>query len=411
MEQQKMERGLKPRHVEMIALGGTIGVGLFMGSANTIQMAGPSVLLCYAVTGVVMFFIMRIMGEMLYQEPVTGSFATYGHKYISPFVGYLTACSYWFLWVVVGLSEITAVGIYVHYWFPLLPQWISALAGMAIVAAANMAAVKYYGEFEFWFALIKVVTIIVMLIVGAAVILFGFGNGGVPVGISNLWVNGGFMPNGWGGMLAAMCVVAASFQGVELIGITAGEAQDPKHTLKKAVNNIVWRILIFYIGSIFIILCIYPWNEVSYIGSPFVMTFAKVGISAAAGIINFVVLTAALSGCNSGMYSSGRMLYTLAQKNFRKAWGPEVMAKHPFKSPLYPYSNYFCIIFLILVTIGMIYNPDTRMSIFSSWVYIAAVIIAWFACGLNKKQYDKEGHLIEGAGGDAATVAKTESES
>ena len=308
MEQQKMERGLKPRHVEMIALGGTIGVGLFMGSANTIQMAGPSVLLCYAVTGVVMFFIMRIMGEMLYQEPVTGSFATYGHKYISPFVGYLTACSYWFLWVVVGLSEITAVGIYVHYWFPLLPQWISALAGMAIVAAANMAAVKYYGEFEFWFALIKVVTIIIMLIVGAAVILFGFGNGGVPVGISNLWDHGGFMPNGWGGMLAAMCVVAASFQGVELIGITAGEAQDPKHTLKKAVNNIVWRILIFYIGSIFVILCIYPWNEVSYIGSPFVMTFAKVGISAAAGIINFVVLTAALSGCNSGMYSSGRML-------------------------------------------------------------------------------------------------------
>ena len=137
MEQQKMERGLKPRHVEMIALGGTIGVGLFMGSANTIQMAGPSVLLCYAVTGVVMFFIMRIMGEMLYQEPVTGSFATYGHKYISPFVGYLTACSYWFLWVVVGLSEITAVGIYVHYWFPDLPQWISALAGMAIAAMAN----------------------------------------------------------------------------------------------------------------------------------------------------------------------------------------------------------------------------------------------------------------------------------
>ena len=158
-----LERGLKPRHVEMIALGGTIGVGLFMGSANTIQMAGPSVLICYAVTGVVMFFIMRIMGEMLYQEPVTGSFATYGHKYISPFIGYLTACSYWFLWVAVGLSEVTAVGIYVHYWFPLLPQWISALAGMAIVAIANMAAVKYYGEFEFWFALIKVVTIIVKI--------------------------------------------------------------------------------------------------------------------------------------------------------------------------------------------------------------------------------------------------------
>ena len=304
MEREEMQRGLKPRHVEMIALGGTIGVGLFMGSANTIMMAGPAVLLCYALTGVVMFFIMRIMGEMLYQEPVTGSFATYGHKYISPYVGYLTAWSYWFMWVVIGLSEITAVGIYVHYWFPDIPQWISAFVGMLIVAIANLAAVKYYGEFEFWFAFIKVTTIVVMLFVGAAVIIFGFGNEGVPVGIDNLWVNGGFMPNGFGGMLAAMCVVAAAFQGVELVGITAGEAQEPKETLRKATKSIVWRILIFYIGSIFIILCIYPWNQVSFIGSPFVMTFGKVGITAAAGLINFVVLTAALSGCNSGLYSS-----------------------------------------------------------------------------------------------------------
>ena len=288
MEREEMQRGLKPRHVEMIALGGTIGVGLFMGSANTIMMAGPAVLLCYALTGVVMFFIMRIMGEMLYQEPVTGSFATYGHKYISPYVGYLTAWSYWFMWVVIGLSEITAVGIYVHYWFPDIPQWISAFVGMLIVAIANLAAVKYYGEFEFWFAFIKVTTIVVMLFVGAAVIIFGFGNEGVPVGIDNLWVNGGFMPNGFGGMLAAMCVVAAAFQGVELVGITAGEAQEPKETLRKATKSIVWRILIFYIGSIFIILCIYPWNQVSFIGSPFVMTFGKVGITAAAGLINFV---------------------------------------------------------------------------------------------------------------------------
>lgn len=459
-ENGKMERGLKPRHVEMIALGGTIGVGLFMGSANTIMMAGPSVLLCYALTGVVMFFIMRIMGEMLYQEPVTGSFATYGHKYMSPFVGYLTAWSYWFMWVVVGLSEVTAVGIYVHYWFPAVPQWISAFGGMLIVAIANMAAVKYYGEFEFWFALIKVTTIIVMLVVSAAVILIGFGNGGVPVGFENLWVNGGFMPNGWGGMLAAMCVVAASFQGVELIGITAGEAQDPKNTLRKATKNIVWRILIFYIGSIFVILCIYPWNQVSLIGSPFVMTFAKVGITTAAGIINFVVLTAALSGCNSGLYSSGRMLYTLAQngqapkifaklsnsgvprngigvtigclivgvilnylipdsklflylysasvfpgmiawfvlaysqKNFRKYWGKDVMAAHSFKSPLFPYANWFCIAFLVLVTIGMLFNPDTRMSLFSSWAYIAVITAAYFLSGCNKKKYDRDGHLI-----------------
>jgi amino acid transporter, AAT family len=453
MEKQGMERGLKPRHVEMIALGGTIGVGLFMGSASTIQMAGPSVLICYAIAGLVMFFIMRIMGEMLYLEPVTGSFATYGHKYICPFAGYMTAWCYWFLWVAVGLSEVTAVGIYVHYWFPLVPQWISAFGGMIIVAIANMAAVKYYGEFEFWFAIIKVTTIVVMLVVGAMVILFGFGNSGVPIGFSNLWSHGGFFPNGLSGMLAALCVVAAAFQGVELVGITAGEAQNPKETLRKATKNIVWRILIFYIGAIFIVVTLYPWNQLGMLGSPFVTTFAKVGITSAAGIINFVVLTAALSGCNSGIYSSGRMLYTLAQngqapkifgklskngvprngvmvtisclilgvllnflipdsklflyiysasvfpgmvawfvlaysqKNFRKHWGEEVMAAHPFKSPLYPYANYFCIAFLALVTVGMWFNPDTRMSLIVGWIFMAILTAGYFATGLHKKKY------------------------
>jgi len=459
-ETKKMERGLKPRHVEMIALGGTIGVGLFMGSASTIQTAGPSVLLCYALAGVVMFFIMRIMGEMLYYEPVTGSFATYGHKYISPFAGYLTAWGYWFLWVAVGLSEVTAVGVYVTYWFPEIPQWISACGGMLIVMFANMAAVKYYGEFEFWFALIKVTTIIVMLVLGVMIILFGFGNGGVPLGFGNLWEHGGFFPNGFGGMLAAMCVVAAAFQGVELVGITAGEAQDPKETLRKATKNIVWRILIFYIGAIFIVLTLYPWNQLGMLGSPFVTTFSKVGITSAAGIINFVVLTAALSGCNSGIYSSGRMLYTLAengqapqwfgklskhgvprngifaslaflvlgvalnyfipdsklflyiysasvfpgmvawfvlaysQKNFRKAWGEKAMADHPFKSPLFPYANWFCLLFLALVTVGMWFNPDTRMSLIVGWIFLGFVSLCYFLAGCHKHKYDKDGHWL-----------------
>lgn len=458
-DKSKLERGLKPRHVEMIALGGTIGVGLFMGSASTIQTAGPSVLLCYALAGLVMFFIMRIMGEMLYLEPVTGSFATYGHKYICPFAGYLTAWCYWFLWVTVGLSEVTAVGIYVHFWFPDVPQWISALGGMLIVTLANMAAVKYYGEFEFWFAIIKVTTIVVMLVVGAMIILFGFGNNGVPVGFSNLWSHGGFFPHGIGGMLSAMCVVAAAFQGVELVGITAGEAQNPKETLRKATKNIVWRILIFYIGAIFVVITLYPWDELGMLGSPFVTTFAKIGVTSAAGIINFVVLTAALSGCNSGIYSSGRMLYTLAengqapkffgklsshgvpqhgimvtlacllfgvilnylipdsklflyiysasvfpgmvawfvlaysQKNFRKSWGEKVMSEHPFKSPLYPYANYFCLIFLVLVTIGMWVNPDTRMSLIAGWIFIAVVTVGYFLAGYRKNEYNEDGTL------------------
>ena len=458
-DNSKLERGLKPRHVEMIALGGTIGVGLFMGSASTIQTAGPSVLLCYALAGLVMFFIMRIMGEMLYLEPVTGSFATYGHKYICPFAGYLTAWCYWFLWVTVGLSEVTAVGIYVHFWFPDVPQWISALGGMLIVTLANMAAVKYYGEFEFWFAIIKVTTIVVMLVVGAMIILFGFGNNGVPLGFSNLWSHGGFFPNGFGGMISAMCVVAAAFQGVELVGITAGEAQNPKETLRKATKNIVWRILIFYIGAIFVVITLYPWDELGMLGSPFVTTFAKVGVTSAAGIINYVVLTSALSGCNSGIYSSGRMLYTLAengqapkffgklsshgvpqhgimvtlacllfgvvlnylipdsklflyiysasvfpgmvawfvlaysQKNFRKRWGEKAMAEHPFKSPLFPYANYFCLIFLVLVTIGMWVNPDTRMSLIAGWTFMIIVTAGYFLAGYRKNEYNEDGTL------------------
>ncbi|AIF50616.1 amino acid permease [Pelosinus sp. UFO1] len=451
MEEKQLTRGLKARHIELIALGGTIGVGLFMGSASTIKWAGPSVLLAYALAGIIMFFVMRIMGEMLFLEPVTGSFATYAHKYVSPLAGFLTAWCYWFLWVTVGMAEVTAIGIYVAYWFPDIPQWLPALAGVGIVAAANLAAVKYYGEFEFWFALIKVIAIIVMLVIGTGMIFFGLGNGGQPIGFENLYSHGGFFAGGLEGFLFALCLVTASYQGVELVGITAGEAEDPKNTLRKAIQNIIWRILIFYVGAIFVIVTIYPWNQIGAIGSPFVMTFAKVGIVAAAGIINFVVLTAAMSGCNSGIYSAGRMLYTLAENGqapkyfgkvsesgvphnsimttiacllvgvifnviapdsklflyiysasilpgmipwfvlafsqikFREKWKSE-MPDHPFKSPLFPVSNYITIIFLSLVLIGMWFNPDTRVSLIVGAVFIGIVTVGFYACGVGKKQ-------------------------
>lgn len=309
---QELQRGLKARHIELIALGGTIGVGLFMGAASTLQWAGPSVLLAYIIAGLFVFFIMRSMGEMLYLEPVTGSFAVYAHRYMSPFYGYLTAWSYWFMWMAVGISEITAIGLYVQYWFPELPQWIPALAAVGLVAMANLAAVRLYGEIEFWFAMIKITTIVVMIVVGLGIIFFGIGNHGHAVGLGNLTAHGGFFAGGWRGLLFALCIVVASYQGVELVGITAGEAKNPQVTLRRAVSNILWRILIFYVGAIFVIVTIFPWNQIDHGGSPFVLTFAKIGITAAAGIINFVILTAALSGCNSGMYSCGRMLYALA---------------------------------------------------------------------------------------------------
>ena len=311
MAKEELSRGLSSRHIQMIALGGTIGVGLFMGSASTIKWTGPSVMLAYGIAGVFIYLIMRAMGEMLYVEPSTGSFATFGYKYIHPLAGYLTAWSNWFQWVIVGMAEIIAVGTYMNYWFPDLPGWIPGLIAMLILTAANLVSVKSFGEFEFWFALIKIVTIVLMIVAGFGLIFFGFGNGGVAIGLSNLWSHGGFFTGGFKGFFFALALVVAAYQGVELVGITAGEAKDPKNTLTKAINSLIGRILIFYIGAIFVIVTVYPWDELTAIGSPFVATFAKVGITAAAGIINFVVITAAMSGCNSGIYSAGRMLYTL----------------------------------------------------------------------------------------------------
>nr|WP_254122292.1 amino acid permease [Bacillus paralicheniformis] len=433
----------------MIALGGTIGVGLFMGSSSTIKWTGPSVLLAYAICGIFIFFIMRAMGEMLYVEPSTGSFATFGHQYIHPLAGYMTAWSNWFQWVIVGMSEIIAVGEYMKYWFPDLPAWIPGIIAMAILGGANLVSVKSFGEFEFWFAMIKIVTIVLMIVAGLGIIFFGFGNGGQAIGFSNLWSHGGFFTGGFSGFFFALSLVIAAYQGVELIGITAGEAKDPQNTLRHAIQSIIWRILIFYIGAIFVIVTVYPWDELNAIGSPFVSTFAKVGITAAAGIINFVVITAAMSGCNSGIFSAGRMLYTLgvngqAPKFFTKIsrngvplygtiavliglaigvvlnyiappnifvyvysasvlpgmipWFVILLShigfrkakgaeidKHPFKMPFAPVTNYLTIGFLLMVLVGMWFNNDTRVSLIVGVIFLAVVAASYYAFGIGKR--------------------------
>lgn len=449
MAKEELSRGLSSRHIQMIALGGTIGVGLFMGSASTIKWTGPSVMLAYGVAGIFIFFIMRAMGEMLYVEPSTGSFATFGYKYIHPIAGYLTAWSNWFQWVTVGMAEIIAVGTYMNFWFPDLPTWIPGLVAMLILAAANLVSVKSFGEFEFWFALIKIVTILLMIVAGFGLIFFGLGNGGNAIGLSNLWSHGGFFAGGFKGFFFALALVIGAYQGVELVGITAGEAKDPQKTLTKAINSLIGRILIFYIGAIFVIVTVYPWDDLTAIGSPFVATFSKVGITAAAGIINFVVITAALSGCNSGIYSAGRMLYTLgvngqAPKFFTKVTkhgvplvgtlgvviglavgvflsyiAPEnifvyvysasvlpgmvpwfvilisqinfrkskgaSMDSHPFKLPFAPVTNYLTIAFLIVVLVGMWFNVETRISLIAGIVFLGLVTVSFYAFGINKK--------------------------
>nr|WP_254598116.1 amino acid permease [Polynucleobacter antarcticus] len=299
-----------------MALGSTIGVGLFLGSASAIKIAGPSILLGYLLAGIVAFIVLRTLGEMAVHEPVAGSFAAYANTYVGPLAGYMVGWGYWTYWIVVGIAEVTAVGIYMGIWFPETPQWIWALSSILMMGLINLIAVKVFGEFEFWFALIKVVAIVAMIALGAAVILFGFTNDWTPIGLSNLWKHGGFFPNGISGMLLSLQMVLFAYVGIEMIGLSAGEAENPRKTIPMAIDSLAWRILIFYMGAILVILAIFPWNEVGQQGSPFVVMFERIGLREAAGIINFVVITAALSSCNAGIFSGGRLLYALSTNGY-----------------------------------------------------------------------------------------------
>jgi len=299
-----------------MALGSTIGVGLFLGSASAIQIAGPSILLGYLLAGIVAFIVLRTLGEMAVHEPVAGSFAAYANTYVGPLAGYMVGWGYWTYWIVVGIAEVTAVGIYMGIWFPETPQWIWALSSILMMGLINLIAVKVFGEFEFWFALIKVVAIVAMIALGGSVIFFGFTNDWNPIGLANLWQHGGFFPNGISGMLLSLQMVLFAYVGIEMIGLSAGEAENPRKTIPMAIDSLAWRILIFYMGAILVILAIFPWNEVGQQGSPFVVMFERIGLREAAGIINFVVITAALSSCNAGIFSGGRLLYALSVNGY-----------------------------------------------------------------------------------------------
>ncbi|MGD0475194.1 MAG: amino acid permease [Candidatus Velthaea sp.] len=312
-EGQDLHRGLKDRHIQMIAIGGAIGVGLFLGSARAITKVGPGLVVSYAIGGAIIFLIMRALGELLLYRPVSGSFATYAGEFVGPWAGFMTGWSYWFMWVVVGMAELTAVGVYVHYWFPGVPQWVPALIALGLLYLANLITVALFGELEFWFALIKVVTIIAIMVIGLVVIVFHLGALGPTASFSNLWTHGGFFPFGALGVVLTLQIVMFAYQGVELIGVTAGEAENPETVLPNAINKVIYRILIFYVGALLIIMSLVAWNQLSPTTSPFVYIFTKVGIPYAAIIVNFVVITAAASSCNSGLFSTGRMLYSLAK--------------------------------------------------------------------------------------------------
>ncbi|MEQ9887067.1 proline-specific permease ProY [Pectobacterium zantedeschiae] len=316
MEQpsSKLKRGLSTRHIRFIALGSAIGTGLFYGSASAIQMAGPSVLLAYLIGGIVAYIIMRALGEMSVHNPQSSSFSRYAQDYLGPLAGYITGWTYCFEMLIVAIADVTAFGIYMGVWFPAVPHWVWVLSVVLIIGAINLMNVKAFGELEFWLSFFKVATIIIMIVAGVGIIVWGIGNGGQPTGIHNLWSNGGFFSNGVMGMILSLQLVMFAYGGVEIIGITAGEAKDPHKSIPRAINSVPWRILVFYVGTLFVIMSIYPWNQVGTNGSPFVLTFQHMGITAAAGILNFVVITASLSAINSDVFGVGRMLHGMAEQ-------------------------------------------------------------------------------------------------
>lgn len=312
LAQQKLKRDLKNRHVQLIAIGGTIGTGLFLGSGKSIHMAGPSILFAYLIIGISLFFVMRALGELLLSNSGYTSFTEFATEYIGPWAGFITGWTYWFCWIMTAMADIIAVGVYMQYWFD-IPQWVPAIAVLVILLGLNLLTVKLFGELEFWFAIIKVITIIALIVIGIILLVIGFKTNTGTVSISNIWSHGGMFPNGISGFLFSLQLVVFSFVGVELVGVTAAETSNPKKNIPSAINKIPLRILLFYVGALFVILCINPWDQLHATSSPFVEVFTLVGIPVAAGIINFVVLTSAASACNSGLFSTSRMLYTLSK--------------------------------------------------------------------------------------------------
>lgn len=311
-DNQKLERALSNRHIQLIAIGGAIGTGLFMGSGKTIAVAGPSVIFVYMIIGFMLFFVMRAMGEILLSNLEYKTFSEFAGDLLGPWAGFFTGWTYWFCWVVTGIADVVAIAHYVAFWWGDLPLWIPALTCILLLVALNLPSVKNFGETEFWFALIKIVAILALIVTGLAMIVLGFEADGTRASFSNLWNYGGLFPTGMMGFIAGFQIAVFAFVGIELVGTTAAETKDPEKTLPRAVNSIPLRIILFYVGSLIILMSVTPWVKFSPEESPFVGMFALAGLVGAAGVVNFVVLTSATSSANSGIYSTSRMIYSLA---------------------------------------------------------------------------------------------------
>jgi len=407
--EKELKRGLSNRHIQLIALGGAIGTGLFLGVGQAAILAGPSVILGYAIAGLVAFFIMRQLGEMVVEEPISGSFSSFANKYWGPFAGYASGWNYWLLYILVSMAELTAIGKYVQFWWPEIPLWASSLFFFLVINVINLASVKVYGETEFWFSIIKVVAIIAMIIFG--IYLLVSGNGGERATVANLYNDGGFFPHGWlngngdigySGLLAALVIIMFSFGGLELVGITAAEAENPEKNIPKATNQVLWRILVFYVGALFILFSLMPWRTITADTSPFVEVFATLKgfqfemfgktfffTSIIANALNIIVLTAALSVYNSCVYSNSRMLYGLAEQGNAPKFLKKLNSNHSPVNAILVSAGIVAITVLINKVI-----PKEALGILMSLV-VSALIINWIMITLThmffRKQKDKQG--------------------
>lgn len=363
-------KGLRARHIHFIALGSAIGTGLFYGSAGAIQAAGPSVLLVYLLGGAVVYFLLRALGEMAVHHPVRGSFAVYTRAHLGGWAGYITGWMFAFEMLIVCLADLTAVGIYMGFWFPNTPQWIWVAATLLIVGGANLASVRWFGELEFVFTIVKVTAVVAMIIGGAAILAFGLGTNTEVSGVSNLWEHGGFFPNGVEGMIAAFILVLFAFGGTEIIGVAGSEAEDPEKSIPQAVNTVPVRILLFYVGAILVILALNPWQSITGEESPFVQIFDTLGVNWAAALLNTVVITAALSAINADLFGAGRVLTGLAKENL----APQIMGKIS-KNGVPVMTTAIMIVVLILGVVLNAVLPERVFEIVASLATFATVYV------------------------------------
>ncbi|AVJ16740.1 L-asparagine permease [Serratia sp. MYb239] len=378
------------RQIQMIAIGGSIGTGLFLGTGGRLELAGPALALVYLTCGIFSFFILRALGELVLHRPSSGSFVSYAREFLGEKASYVAGWMYFLNWAMTGIVDITAVALYMHYWgtFADVPQWLFALGALGIVATMNMIGVKWFAEMEFWFALIKVAAIALFLIVGVVFLGLDKPVDGNTTGLHLISDNGGLFPHGLLPALVLVQGVIFAFAGIELIGTAAGECKDPEKMLPKAINSVIWRIALFYVGSVVLLVLLLPWNAYQAGQSPFVTFFSKLGVPYVGTIMNIVVLTAALSSLNSGLYSTGRILRSLSMGGS----APKFMAK--MSSQQVPYAG-------ILVTcgiyvIGVVLNYLVPSQVFEIVLNIASlgIITSWvfiIVCQLRLRKAIKEG--------------------